>query len=198
MSRVLRYRIHRLPPERLQRVHDQVGQLAAGRSWRSGVPWLASDLSTGLFEMEYLRHLREAEGEDISAAGFLKMAGDETDALILLLFMRDASAEYGIRSAVQDEANPIAKLRFLEFRQGRLPSGQTLEEMLTRRPVIKKVMGQAIHFYPPSYRLHSHSPVNAGREWGYALCGLRAKAPSLFEAEQEALKILRGMRHLGG
>ena len=198
MPRAIHYRVHRLPPERLERLTEQVERLAHAREWRSGAPWLAHDFSTGLFEMEYLRHLRAAEGDDISAAGFLKMAGDETDALILLLFMRDVSAEYGVRTAVGDESNPIAKLRYLEFRQGRLPSGQTLEDMLAKRPVIKKVMGQAILFYPPSYRPHSQAPAPPAGEWAYALCGLRAKAPSLFEAEQEALKILRGMRRLGG
>jgi hypothetical protein len=68
--------------------------------------------------------------------------------------------------------------------------------VLARRPIIKKVQGQAILFYPPSFRLHSQAPPGSG-QWGYALCGLRAFAPSLLEAEQEALKILRGLRRLG-
>jgi hypothetical protein len=146
--------------------------------------------------MAYFRHLQIAEGPDVSAGGFLKMAGDETDALVLLFFMRDLSAEYGVRTVLKDDENPLAKLRYLEFRRGRLPSGNALEEILARRPIIKKVLGQAIMFYPPSYRVHSQAPAGPGH-WGYALCGLRAFAPSLLEAEQEALKILRGLRHLG-
>jgi hypothetical protein len=146
--------------------------------------------------MEYFRHLRDAEGADVSAGGFLKMAGDETDALILAVFLRDVSAEYGVRSVLRDEDHPIAKLRYLEFRKGRLPSGSTLEDVLAKRPLIKKVMGQAITFYPPSFRSHSQAPAGPAH-WGYSLCGLRANAPSLLEAEQEALKILRGLRHLG-
>jgi len=42
--------------------------------------------------------------------------------------------------------------------------------------------------------LHSMSPPSP--EWAYALCGIRAYAPTLLEAEQEALKILRGFGHL--
>ena len=157
---------------------------------------MASDSSSGLFEMEYLRHVRESEGADISGAGFLKTGGDETDVLVLTLFLRDLSAEYGLRTALRDEDNPLAKLRYLEFRGGRLPSGNALEEMLARRPVIKKVEGQAILFYPPAHRLNHQAPARPA-QWGYALCGLRAYAPTLLEAEREALKILRAMRHLG-
>ena len=196
MARVLHYRIHNLPQARVERVVSQFEELAGAREWRSDLPWLATSDATGLFEMEYLRHLRAADGEDISGAGFMKLAGDETDALVMKLFLRDLSAEHGVRVAMRDEDHPLAKLRYLEFRDGQLPSGNSLEEMLARRPVIKKVMGQAIMFYPPSYRLHSLAPPGPP-EWGYSLCGLRAFAPSLLEAEQEALKILRGLRHLG-
>jgi hypothetical protein len=145
--------------------------------------------------MEYFRHLKNEEPSDISAAGFVKMAGDETDALIIAVFMRDLSAEYRIRSAMRDEDHPLAKLRRLDFESGRLPNGQSLEEVLAKRPVIKKVQGERIFFYPPTFRLHSQGPSSP--EWAYALCGIRAYAPTLLEAEQEALKILRGFGHLG-
>ena len=194
--RVLHYRIHNLPEDRLERVEAQFEALGAAREWRSGAPWLATKSSPGLFEMEYLRHLREAEGADVSGAGFLKLAGDETDALVITLFLRDLSAEYGVRTVLLDDDHPLTKLRYLEFRAGRLPSGNSLEEILGRRPFIKKAMGQAIMFYPPSYRPHSQAPPGPA-QWGYSLCGLRAFAPSLLEAESEALKILRGLRHLG-
>lgn len=196
MPRVLHHRVHGLSADRLERLLGQVDDLGRVREWRSGAPWLATSRSQGLFEMEYYRHLREAEPDDLAAGGFLKMAGDETDALFMALFMRDVSAEYGVRTVLKDEDNPLAKLRYLEFRHGRLPSGSSLEDILARRPLIKKVMGQAITFYPPSYRSHSQAPARPA-QWGYALCGLRANAPSLLEAEQEALKILRGLRHLG-
>lgn len=196
VARVLHHRIHGLPPERLERLHQQFEQLASRRPWRGDSPWVASNRSTGLFEREYLSHLRDVEGEQVSAAGFLKTGGDETDALVLMLFLRDISAEYGSRVVWRDEDNPLAKLRYLEFRHGRLPSGNSLEELLARRPVVKKVEGQPILFYPPAHRLNRHAPARPA-QWGYALCGLRAYAPTLLEAEQEALKILRAMRRLG-
>jgi len=195
MRRVLHYRLHGLPEQRLERVHAQFEALAAARTWRCGTPWVASARSTGLFEMEYFRHMRIEEKENLSAAGFVKMAGDETDALIITIFMRDLSAEYAIRVAMKDEDHPLAKLRRLEFHNGRLPSGQSLEDVLAKRPVIKKVEGERIFFYPPTFRLHSQGPPSP--EWAYALCGIRAYAPTLLEAEQEALKILRGFGHLG-
>jgi hypothetical protein len=195
VRRVLHYRLYGLPESRLERVHEQFEALAAARIWRAAAPWVASNRSTGLFEMEFFRHLRIEDRRDVSAAGFVKMAGDETDALIITIFMRDLSAEYGIKVAMRDEDHPLAKLRHLEFHGGRLPNGLSLEEVLAKRPVIKKVEGERIMFYPPTFRLHSQGPSSP--EWAYALCGIRAYAPTLLEAEQEALKILRGFGHLG-
>ncbi len=196
MQRVLHYQLHGLAEQRLERVHAQFEAIAAARTWRANPPWVASSLSRGLFEMEYFRHLRNDGRADVTAAGFVKMAGDETDALIITIFMRDLSAEYGIATSMRDEDHPLAKLRRLNFESGRLPTGQTLEDVLAKRPVIKKVEGERILFYPPTFRLHSQGPPSP--EWAYALCGIRAYAPTLMEAEQEALKILRGLGHLGG
>ena len=195
MARVLHHRFYGLPEHRLERVHEQFKMLASARAWRCGSPWVASTASRGLFEMEFFRHIKNEEGKDLSAAGFVKMAGDETDALIITIFMRDLSAEYGVRTSIRDEDHPLAKLRRLDFDSGRLPGGQSLEDVLAKRPVIKKVEGERIFFYPPTFRLHSQSPPSP--EWAYALCGIRAYAPTLLEAEQEALKILRGFGHLG-
>jgi hypothetical protein len=199
LPRVLHYRLYGLPEHRLERLHEQFQTLGRVRAWRSGEPWIASSQSRALFEMEFFRHLRmeeEAEAPNLAAAGFAKLAGDETDALIIAIFMRDLSAEYGIRTAMRDEDHPLAKLRRLDFESGLLPSGQTLEDVLAKRPVIKKVAGERIFFYPPTFRLHSQSPPSP--EWAYALYGIRAYAPTLLEAEQEALKILRGFGHLSG
>jgi hypothetical protein len=196
VQRVLHHRIHGLSQQHLESVHAQFESLSAARTWRCDPPWVASARSTRLFEMEYFRHLRIEDKTDVSAAGFVKMAGDETDALIITIFMRDLSAQYGVRVAMKDEDHPLAKLRRLEFENGRLPSGQSLEDVLAKRPVIKKVEGERILFYPPTFRLHSQGPPSP--EWAYALCGIRAYAPTLLEAEQEALKILRGFGHLGG
>ena len=145
--------------------------------------------------MEYFRLVRTEEPATLCAAGFVKMAGDETDALIITIFLRDLSYEHGTRVLLIDDDHPLAKLRRLEFVRGRLPTGLSLEDVLAKRPVIKKVEGERILFYPPAFRLHSQSPPSP--EWAYALCGMRAYAPTLLEAEQEALKILRGFGHLG-
>ena len=194
MPRVLHYQLRGLPEHQLELVHDQFESMARARTWRSGSPWIASAASRGLFEMEFFRHLRLEAARDLSAAGFMKMAGDETDALMITILMRDLSAQLGISASIKDEDHPLAKLRRLEFDSGRLPSGQSLEEVLAKRPVIKKVQGDRIFFYPPTFRLHSQSPPSL--EWAYALCGMRAYAPTLLEAEREALKILRGFGHL--
>jgi hypothetical protein len=195
VRRVVHYRLEGLPEQHLERVHAQFEALATARTWRCTPPWIASPFSRGLFEMEYFRHLRN-DDPHAAAAGFVKMAGDETDALIIAIFMRDLSAEYAITTSMRDEDHPLAKLRRLEFQTGRLPTGQALEDVLAKRPVIKKVEGERIFFYPPTFRLHSQGPPSP--EWAYALCGIRAYAPTLLEAEQEALKILRGFGHLGG
>jgi hypothetical protein len=195
VARVLHYRLYGLAEHRVEGVHEEFGLLAGARTWRCGQPWIASAQSRGLFEMEYFRHLKNDEVHTLSAAGFVKMAGDETDALIISIFMRDLSAKYEVRTSIRDEDHPLAKLRRLDFESGRLPRGQSLEDVLAKRPVIKKVEGERIFFYPPTFRLHSMSPPSP--EWAYALCGMRAYAPTLLEAEQEALKILRGFGHLG-
>ncbi len=191
---MIHHRLHGLPPAHVERLETQVERLARAREWRSDPVWMASGRSRTLFLSEYYRHLVDAEGADVSAGGFLKMQGDETDALVLLFFLRDLSAEYGVRAVWRDEQNPLLKLRFMEFRRGLLKTGQTLEDHFAKRPVIKRVQGQAIHFYPPGFRVHSRA-VGSDR-WGYSLQGLRAFAPSLLEAEREALKILRGLRRL--
>src|SRR5438034_11346670 len=148
MQRVLHYRIHGVPDHRLERLHEQFEGLAKARTWRCDRPWIASAYSRDLFAMEYFRLAHSDATGDLSAAGFVKMAGDETDALIITIFLRDLSAEYRIRTSIRDEDHPLLKLRRLDFDAGRLPRGQSLEELLAKRPVIKKVEGERILVYP--------------------------------------------------
>src|SRR5437870_6029818 len=108
MARVLHYRLYGLAEHRVDRLHEQFDLLANARAWRCGAPWIASSQSRGLFEMEFFRHLRNEEGKTISAAGFVKMAGDETDALIITIFMRELSAVYGIRDSIRVEDLTLA------------------------------------------------------------------------------------------
>src|SRR5438270_12453952 len=96
MARVLHYRLYGLPEHRLEHLHEQFADLSAVRAWRCGAPWIASSTSRGLFEMEYFRHLRNDEGPRLSAAGFVKLAGHGTDALIPTILVRQVSADSGI------------------------------------------------------------------------------------------------------
>ena len=159
MARVLHYRLYGLAEHRIDPIHEEFDLLARARTWRCGKPWIASSQSRGLFEMEYFRHLKNDEGRTLSAAGFVKMAGDETDALIITIFMRDLSAEYKVRTSIRDEDHPLAKLRRLDFESGRLPRGQSLEDVLAKRPVIKKVEGERIFFYPLVHEAGIVEPV---------------------------------------
>src|SRR5438046_320451 len=123
MARVLHYRLYGLAEHRIDRLHEQFDLLANARAWRCGEPWIASTESRGLFEMEFFRHLKNEEGRELSAAGFVKMAADETDALIITIFLRDLSAEYRIRTSIRDEDHPLLKMRSIDFDAGRLPRG---------------------------------------------------------------------------
>jgi hypothetical protein len=196
MARFVHYRVHGLDLERQATVSEQFAGLRAARTWRGEPPWIATEGSSTLFEMEYLRHVREEEGRTVSAAGFFKLEGDETDVLVLVLFLRDLSAEHGVRVAVRDADHPLSKLRYLEFRGGALPSGNSLEQLLSRRPMTKKVDGRRIAFYAPSHPLnarHSDEPTR----WAYRVGAIRAFAPTLLEAEREAMKLHRALSHLG-
>jgi hypothetical protein len=194
MPRIVHYRLYGLPSDLHSQVESQFRELGEVRDWRGSKPWVATDSSRSLFETEYLRHLRQIEGAEISGGGFLKAAGDETDVLVLTLFLRDLSSQHGIRISIRDDDHPLAKLRSLQFSGGRMPSGNTLEDLLSRRVVIKRIGGRSISFYSPSHPLNAGS--STGYRWGYGVFGLRAYAPTLLEAEREALKILRAMEHL--
>ena len=196
MSRVVQYRVHGLREGQDEALDGAFAGLRRARTWRGDPPWLARPGSTSLFEMEFLRHVREEEGEGVDAAGFFELQGDETDVLVLVLFLRDLSADLGLRVSVRDPDHPLSKLRYLEFRGGVLPSGNSLEQLLSRRPMTKKVDGRPIAFYAPSHPLNARHPDQPVR-WGYRVGTIRAFAPTLLEAEREALRLHRALSHLG-
>ena len=195
MSRVVQYRVHGLREGQEEALDAAFAGLRRSRSWRGEPPWLALPNSRSLFEMEFLRHLREEEGDSVDAAGFFELRGDETDVLILVLFLRDLSADLGLRISVRDQDHPLSKLRYLEFRGGALPSGNSLEQLLSRRPMTKKVDGRPIAFYAPSHP--ELPPSRSARPLGYRVGAIRAFAPTLLEAEREALRLHRALSHLG-
>jgi hypothetical protein len=198
MRRVLFFRVYDVLPARLPELERDVREFAASRAWRGDQFWLATPHTTDLFTAEYFRHAREEEGEALSAAGFLRLLGDETDAIASLYFLNDVSQRFHGRAVLKDEENPIAKLRHLDIRQGKLPSGMPIEDVLAARPVIKKLEGEAITFYPPTYRPNPYFRRDKPGMWGFSLKGgIRDFAPSFLEAEAEAMRIYRGFRRLG-
>lgn len=196
MRRVLFYRLYDIDAGRLMELEKDTREFSRSRTWRGDTFWLATDNTTDLFTSEYLRHARNEEGPQLSAAGFVRLLGDETDALATLYFLNDVSARFQARAMLKDEENPIAKLRYLEIRAGRLPSGMPIEDVLAARPVIKKMEGEPITFYPPTYRPNPYFRRDKPGMWGFSLKGIRDFAPSFLEAEAEAMRIYRGFRQL--
>lgn len=196
MRRVLFYRLHDVAPTQLTDLERQALEFAASRDWRGDRFWLATPLAVDLFGMEYFRHARIDEGASLAGAGFIKLRGDETDALATLFFLDRCSQHFGSRVVIKDEDNPIAKLRHLEIRAGRLPSGMPIDDVLVARPVIKRMEGGTITFYPPAYRPNAYFRQGKPGMWGFSLDDIRDYAPSFLEAEAEAMRIYRGFRHL--
>ena len=198
MRRVLFFRVYEVQPARLPELERDAHDFAGSRAWRGDHFWLATPATTDLFSAEYFRHAREEEGPTLSAAGFLRLLGDETDAIASLYFLNDVSQRFHSRALLKDDENPIAKLRHLDIRQGKLPSGMPIEDVLAARPVIKKLEGEAITFYPPTYRPNPYFRRDKPGMWGFSLKGgIRDFAPSFLEAEAEAMRIYRGFRRLG-
>ena len=159
---------------------------------------MAHGNSKGLFEIEYLLFQRDTLGRSLGAAGFLRMQGDECDALACLFLMRSLSRELDVCAEIIDEDNPIAKLRLVRLVSGLLADGSELEGLLPARPILKRVGGQRIVFYPPRYRQQSvstHVPESKG--WSYSLQGVRATASTFLDAEAEAMKLFKGLEKLG-
>jgi len=178
----------------------------ASREWRGERPWLADAASRNLFAMEYFRHAAAAaiwEAPDapvLSAAGFARLGGDETDALALLFALRELSEQMGIVAVLRDPDNPIAKLRVIELRDGRLPDGAPLEAVLVARPIFKRLPGAVIEMFPPR-ALGAAFGTGEGedwerRDWSFLVHGMRDSAPGFLEAEAEAMRIYRGLRGL--
>ena len=114
-------------------MHERFGELVAGRDWRDGTPWLADaclrDLLPQLFFDTALAEARAAGDErPLSAATFVRIAGDEADALALAFIARDISERFGLEVELRDPDNPIAKLRHVELVGGRLPQRRAAGE----------------------------------------------------------------------
>src|SRR2546421_371607 len=107
MRRVLFYRLYDVVPARLAELEKDARAFARSRAWRGDAFWLATENTTDLFAMEYFRHARNEEGPSLSAAGFLRLLGDETDAIATLYFMNDGSQRLHGRALLEAEAEAM-------------------------------------------------------------------------------------------
>ena len=206
MGRVIHVRVWGLDPGDRDAFHARFGRVAELREWRGDVPWLADRGSRDLFSMEFFRHARmsaEAAAPEmgpLSAAGFVRLRGDETDALALVFVLRDLSERFGTTITIRDPENPIAKLRSIDLCAGRLQDGAALEAILVARPIYKRLPGAVIEMYPPRALGSAFGTVEGGdperRAWSFLVHGMRASAESFLEAEAEAMRIYRGLRFL--
>jgi hypothetical protein len=175
-----------------------VASFAASRSWRSEPLWLATDRSKGIFEMEYLRHLRLDCQEPIFGGSFIRLAGDETDALAVCFGLLRLTREMGGRVVVADPDNPILKQRRLALVEGKVSGPRNIDEVMISGPIFKRLPGGTIAFYPPRYRGATlPGPASPPGWWSFAIHGMRDQAPGFLEAEAEAMRIYRGLRAIG-
>lgn len=206
MGRVIHIRIHGLEPTQHEALRHRFDDLAATRDWRGDRPWLADAQTTDLFQSLFFDDARRgavreaAELGPLSAAGFVRLNGDETDALALLFILRDLSERHDAHLQLRDPDNPIAKLRHIDLDRGRLPDGAQLEAVLVARPIYKRLPGAVIEMYPPRALGSAFGTVEATdeqrRNWSFLVHGMRATAPTFLEAEAEAMRIYRGLRFL--
>lgn len=198
MGRTVFYRVTNPGASSVEGWAEAVEEFAQTRSWRSDPMWLATDTSRGLFEMEYLRHLRIEAGERVAGAGFVKVAGDETDALAVCFGLLKISAKLGGRVLVIDPENPIRKQRQLELIEGKITGSRTVDELMVAGPIFKRLPASTITFYPPRYRGATlPGPPGPTGWWSFAIHGMRAQAPGFLEAEAEAMRIYRSLQAIG-
>ncbi len=198
MGRVVYYRLLNAGQAGAADWAAAVSRLAQTRSWRSDPVWLATDDSRGVFESEYLRHLRLDSAEPIVGAGFVKLAGDETDALAVSFGMLHLTSELGGRVVVEDPDNPIHKQRQLEMIEGDVVGPRSIDEVMVSGPIFKRLPQATITFYPPRYRDRTMpGPSGPPGLWSFSLQGMRAQASGFLEAEAEAMRIYRGLQAIG-
>jgi hypothetical protein len=177
---------------------EAVADFASTRSWHSEPLWLATDDSHALFEMEYLRHLRLESREPIFGAGFVRLAGDETDALAICFGLLRLTQRMGGRAVVADPDNPIRKQRQLAVVEGQLSGPRSIDDVMVSGPIFKRLPGGTITFYPPRYRgVTLPGPASSPGWWSFAIHGMQDQAPGFLEAEAEAMRIYRSLRAIG-
>jgi hypothetical protein len=202
MSRVIHVRVSGVCAAESDALQQRFAELVAGREWRDGTPWLADRQSPDLLPQLFLdRALAEAgDAADLSAATFVRIAGDEADALALAFIVRDISERFDVRAEVRDPDNPIAKLRHVAMAGGRLPDGSPLESILVRRAIYRRMPdGSRMEMIPPRSRGSAFGRAvgdDSERCWGFIVHDIRIADPTFLGAEAEAMRIFRGFRSL--
>ncbi len=205
MSRVIQLRVRAIDADARAPMHARFSELAASREWRDGTPWLADQLSRDLlpqlfFEQAQAEARTAAETHPLSAAAFVRIAGDEADALALAFIARDISERFDAEVEVRDPDNPIFKLRRVQLTGGRLANGHPLESILVRRAIYRRMPdGSRMEMIPPHGRGSAFGqPIGEGgeRRWSFIVYDIRVVDRSFLDAEAEAMRIFRGFRAL--
>ena len=205
MARVIRARVYDVDSSQYAAVQSDFTQMAAQRDWRDARPDLADENSRDFFTWLYFADAQDSSevsgDKPLSAATFVRVKGDETDALALLFILREISEKHGLHIFVEDEDNPILKLRRVELMDGELAGGGTLESILVRISIFKKLRdGNRIEFFPPRALGRAFGTPEGDdlsrRPWRFQVHGMRCEAPTFLEAEAEAMRIYRGNRRL--
>ena len=202
MSRVIHVRVSNLEPVLRDDLQARFADLVHGREWRDGTPWLADghspDLLPQLFFDQALVEAGPASG--LSAATYVRIAGDEADALALAFIARELSERFAVQVELRDPDNPIAKLRHVVLDRGRLPGGATLESILVRRVIYRRMPdGSRMEMIPPGRPTSAFGATVGGADvhgWGFIVHDIRVEEPTFLEAEAEAMRIFRGFRAL--
>ncbi len=208
MARVIHVRLRGVDSDDRDALQERFASLIGGREWRDQLPWLADASTTDLFGQLFFEQARTAEScATIPSATtsvprrFIRIAGDETDALALVFVLRDLSERFSCRVVIRDPDNPIAKLRKVNLVNGRLADQRALESILVRRPIFKRMRGgERIEMYPPRALgiglRHRRGRRRRAPRWSFLVHGMRDERPNFLEAEAEALRIWRGLRFL--
>lgn len=206
MARIIQVRVWNVRPDMADRVQHRFSELVEGREWRDGTPWLADaasrDLLAQLFFDQALQQARRSKDDrPLCAATFVRIAGDEADALALTFIARDISAELDVDIEVSDPDNPIAKLRRVELVRGRLRNGAPLESILVRRAIFRRMPdGSRMEMIPPRPPGSAFGPALGddlrGGGWSFIVHDIRIVEPTFLGAEAEAMRIFRGLQAL--
>jgi hypothetical protein len=205
MSRVIQVRVRGLDPDHRDALQSRFAELAAGREWRSGTPWLADAASRDILPQLFFDQARDeaqrsGETQPLAAATFVRIAGDEADALALVFIARDLSDCFAAEVEIRDPDNPIAKLRHVVLVAGRLQGGAALESILVRRAIYRRMPdGSRMEMIPPRARGSAFGQAIGDETavgWSFIVHDIRIVDASFLGAEAEAMRIFRGFRAL--